>query len=569
MGRKILVIVLAISVVIATCSILLSSVKAATPQIAGEVYDEDENHGNVVAGGPSKFANASAYTPSKDQNPGKEEYDVLWYDGNPCDWEDPPTSPNKYGFLPPWDVDSYWDYTPYETEAIVVLETCCGLHGWTGRNYTSSSNRTLTSATTDYFPGCWLHEIPTPADVHPDIVGAGWANISWVGLNETIEESYGNDGQSDWSCIAHNIANYSVYRSIDNKTFMRVGNSTDQVHMGAVYFNDTGLSEGTYFYKIAVNYRYPINKGNNCQNPSGNVDLHTTIPGLYITEGKSYGSAGIEVKAPPDTHVEPPTNISTKLQNEDYQDVNITWTLSKDDGSGENDIQNYTIYYSESYNSTGAGYDALKELPNGTTYYVHEYAGDEDPNNYFYYVQANDASGNTNWTDQAGKFVREMPSGRQLVSIPLVQSDTALTTVLQTIEGNYSYVQWYNAADAADHWKTYSINKPSGFNDLINVDHQIALWITMISPNNLTVAGKVPKSTIIQLYKGWNFVSYPSFKDRNVSEALNGVPWDQVEGFDETRAPYYLKILASTDIMKAGCGYWVKVAEDCTWMVEN
>jgi len=28
-------------------------------------------------------------------------------------------------------------------------------------------------------------------------------------------------------------------------------------------------------------------------------------------------------------------------------------------------------------------------------------------------------------------------------------------------------------------------------------------------------------------------------------------------------------ILNGTDIMKAGCGYWIRVSEDCTWTIEN
>jgi hypothetical protein len=174
---------------------------------------------------------------------------------------------------------------------------------------------------------------------------------------------------------------------------------------------------------------------------------------------------------------------------------------------------------------------------------------------------------------QVGKFVVEMPYSMdkpgRLVSIPLVQSDTALTTVLQTIEGNYNYVQWYDPLDTIDHWMSYSTSKPSGFNDLLNINHTIGLWVTMTASDNLTIAGKVPESISIQLYEGWNFVSYASFINMTVEDALNGIPYEQVEGFDENNSPYYLKTLIGSDWMEAGCGYWIRVTSDCTWTISN
>jgi hypothetical protein len=116
---------------------------------------------------------------------------------------------------------------------------------------------------------------------------------------------------------------------------------------------------------------------------------------------------------------------------------------------------------------------------------------------------------------------------------------------------------------------SYSTSKPSGFNDLLNINHTIGLWVTMTASDNLTITGRVPESTSIQLYEGWNFVSYASFVDRNVSEALAGIPYDQVERFNESAPPYYLRILNDEDIMSAGNGYWIRVTSDCIWTIYN
>jgi hypothetical protein len=270
-----------------------------------------------------------------------------------------------------------------------------------------------------------------------------------------------------------------------------------------------------------------------------------------------------------DISVEPPMNSNAELTGSNYENITVTWTKSADDGGGEDDVTGYEIYYNQTYGKNRIGYTLLASLGPGNASYVHENDGLNTTDS-FYYVVAKDDNDNTAASDdQAGKFVRYLQSGRQLVSIPLVQSDTAITEVLKTIEGNYNYVQWYDPLNTTDHWKVYSNDKPSSFNDLLNVNHKIALWITMVSNDNLAVAGRVSNSTSIQLYTGWNFVGYPSFTDRSVSKALTDLPYDQVEGYDETSTPYYLKILNDDDIMTAGQGYWIRVTSDCIWTVEH
>ena len=297
---------------------------------------------------------------------------------------------------------------------------------------------------------------------------------------------------------------------------------------------------------------------------TGNYTVRVDATNIADLGTLGYQGFALVVTSGTDRHVDSPTNLRAELSGAELGDVSLQWNKSADDGK---DMSNYAIYYNSSYNSNGIGYSFLVDVDAGIDYYVHSGAGDGDSNNYFYYVQANDTSGNTNWADQAGKFVKEMQTGTQLIAIPLEQSNTALTTVLQTIEGSYSYVEWYDAN--ANHWKTYSTNKPSGYNDLLNVDHKIALWITMTYLDNLTITGKVPSSTSIQLYEGWNFVSYASFINRTIEDALGSILYEKVEGFEESAPPYYLNMLGNTDWMEAGNGYWIYVTSDCTWVVEN
>jgi hypothetical protein len=198
-------------------------------------------------------------------------------------------------------------------------------------------------------------------------------------------------------------------------------------------------------------------------------------------------------------------------------------------------------------------------------------------------VKADDGI-HTNWTDaymdetkevivqlDTLSYSRYLNRGWNQISIPLIQTDTNLRTVLRLIEGKYDIVRYFNPTSLIDHWRTYRTFVPNGYNDLAYLNHKMGLWINITSSDGVmfTVTGEKPSSTHIQLYKGWNLVGYPSFTDRNVSEALEGILYEQVEGFNENAPPYYLKILSNSDIMTAGYGYWIRVTSDCVWTIYN
>jgi hypothetical protein len=76
------------------------------------------------------------------------------------------------------------------------------------------------------------------------------------------------------------------------------------------------------------------------------------------------------------------------------------------------------------------------------------------------------------------------------------------------------------------------------------------------------------------LYEGWNLVGYPSLTTRNINDALNGITWQAVQQYDafdlndpwkhnSTNKPDNLNDLKE---MKPGCGYWVYVTINDTWV---
>lgn len=162
--------------------------------------------------------------------------------------------------------------------------------------------------------------------------------------------------------------------------------------------------------------------------------------------------------------------------------------------------------------------------------------------------------------------------GWNFISYPL-QIEGQIQDVLNDSAGDCStmwdYIQWYDASDPIDHWKTYSTFKPPTLNDLLIVNNTIGLWvhITSVGDGFLTVQGPQPTITSINLKAGWNLVGYPSLIEKTISDALAGTEYDRVEGFNAT-APYRISQLDDSYMMKPGEGYWIHVPADTVWILD-
>jgi len=165
----------------------------------------------------------------------------------------------------------------------------------------------------------------------------------------------------------------------------------------------------------------------------------------------------------------------------------------------------------------------------------------------------------------------ELVEGWNMVSLPLIQSDPSVTDVLASIDGSYDAVQWFDASDADDPWKHFYVAKPPGQNDLNDLDLTMGLWIHMNQIDTLEVAGTRPTATNIQLYKGWNYIGYPSLKTRTLVDALSGIAgnYDAVSYYDATDTVDSWKdnIVGDLTEMRPGNGYWVHATQDCLWTI--
>jgi hypothetical protein len=227
----------------------------------------------------------------------------------------------------------------------------------------------------------------------------------------------------------------------------------------------------------------------------------------------------------------------------------------------------YEIYRSDYLN----GFDFTYPYAlTSETMWMDRGAGDGDTNDYFYIVRAVDKKlyNDTNMV-KAGKHVISLNKGWNMVSTPLILSKTNPVDVLQTVNDTLRIAQYYDALDSLNRWKDTKIG------DLTEINNTMGFWLYVNASDYLITAGRVPNSTIINLYAGWNLVGYPSYTDRFLGDALSGTNWESVQFFDSSDASDHWKHNRTTkpshlndlDEMKTGRGYWVFVIMDCTWTV--
>ncbi len=162
--------------------------------------------------------------------------------------------------------------------------------------------------------------------------------------------------------------------------------------------------------------------------------------------------------------------------------------------------------------------------------------------------------------------------GWNIISLPTIQSDTNIKTVLQSIEGIFDAIQMYNSSDNRDPWKHYQISKPSVMNDLTDIDHTMGLLIHMTKSGGTTLflQGDSPTTNqSINLHLGWNMVGYPSTTHRLRDDALNNLGFgsdvDVVQYYDSQSQTF--RNLEENEYMEPGMGFWIHATTDSVWEV--
>jgi hypothetical protein len=158
-----------------------------------------------------------------------------------------------------------------------------------------------------------------------------------------------------------------------------------------------------------------------------------------------------------------------------------------------------------------------------------------------------------------------------LISLPLIQGDPSPKKVLESIDGDYDAVQWYDITDLNDPWKHNKIGKPFG-NDLNAIDETMSFWVHITQPGDtifLHNGAPAISNQTIDLYPGWNLVGYPSLTSYDRTQGLNklnfGAEVDSIWSYDSATQTW--NELGSSDYFEPRTGYWIHATTTCVWEV--
>jgi hypothetical protein len=170
------------------------------------------------------------------------------------------------------------------------------------------------------------------------------------------------------------------------------------------------------------------------------------------------------------------------------------------------------------------------------------------------------------------QFYIHLEPGYNLISIPYIQSNEDLGSILLSISGDYDTIEWYNISDQQDPWKTNNTLRPAVLDDLHTLNHGIGFWINITNSQgaNLIPAGIKPSvSSQILLKPGWNLVGYPSLSNKNRTNALGNINFgtdvDSIWTYDASTGKW--KEISDTDYFELGRGYWIHSKVQKNWIV--
>lgn len=402
-----------------------------------------------------------------------------------------------------------------------------------------------------------------------------WGGISlWGSNNNSIHNVNVSDnyyGFSLWNSEGNMLVNNTAFSNRDSGMVLG-GSSNNSVYHNSFIDNpiqasdgdanrwDNGYPSGGNYWSdyVGVDEFY----GPNQDQPGwdGIGDTKYDIPGGFNMDRYPLMSPFEMI------HPLPPTKLRAILTGENLENVTLNWTLSLDDGNVFKSVTGYRIYRNTSYTQGGSGYVNIATLSNGTSEFDDNLAGEGNPDNYFYLVCAVDLNNKTNCArNQVSKFTRSLSKGSNLMSVPLIQYDDNLSTVLQTLY--YDDTWTYNPRN--QEWKSFMELKPYG-GSFEYVNRTMGLWVDVTQDSNITVAGVVPISTTINLQAGWNLVGFPCLNTTyTVGDLKSETGATRVEGFNIFTPPYHLENLQDTDSLLAGYGYWIYVEFPAIWILGN
>ncbi|MBN2538874.1 MAG: fibronectin type III domain-containing protein [Deltaproteobacteria bacterium] len=248
-------------------------------------------------------------------------------------------------------------------------------------------------------------------------------------------------------------------------------------------------------------------------------------------------------------------------------EVTLEW-----DANYESNINGYKIYYGPE----SEYYSHSIDVGNCTSFTI---SGLEEEQTYFFAATAytfsgyesdysNEVSYTPTWENvppvDCNEEVIELLEGWNLVSLNRQPENTDITAVLDTINGKYLSVWLFD-----DDWKVYNPDNPQS-SSLETMEAGYGYWINMKEAGTLVAQVTTFFISSIELAEGWNMVSYHGAEAMPVTDAVASIEDTciSVWSFENTIWKVYNPsnpASSSLTIMKPGYGYWIHVAEACTW----
>ncbi len=158
-----------------------------------------------------------------------------------------------------------------------------------------------------------------------------------------------------------------------------------------------------------------------------------------------------------------------------------------------------------------------------------------------------------------------LKEGWNLISLPLIPTNTDIRNILSTSIGSVNYVWQYNGGTS---WYSFAPNLPTPINSLTTMVDGKGYWINMSADSSFTFQGRKgnPAPSIPPVYTtttGWNLVGYKSTVNHTVGQYLGtnvanyNVPVTGFSNIGTAPGEQVFTVKYASDNMTPGNGYWV------------
>lgn len=114
----------------------------------------------------------------------------------------------------------------------------------------------------------------------------------------------------------------------------------------------------------------------------------------------------------------------------------------------------------------------------------------------------------------------ELKEGENMLSFPFHRVDNSVESVLSPLEGHIKSAWYYDPWDEEDHIKIYDPDRSPHYNDLKEVNEDMALIVKIDEDIVLNMSGYPRNHVDTTLKKGYNMFSYPFLHEQKVSEVF-------------------------------------------------